>query len=220
MINTFIFDLNGTVLSDEDEYGKAFAKVLTDLGAKVEEDFPHVSGIGVSENWPMLLAKYEVTTDKSIAELTQKTQEYYKNSFSNVTLKPGVQEFLENTREKGYLCALATSNTYGIVEMVFEKFELESLFDMVTTAEEVEENKPNPEIFIHTAIKLDVNPSDCVVFEDSVAGITAALSAGMYAVGVARDEEYADFLKDADKVVRDFTEISVSDIISLENERE
>ena len=55
-----IFDMNGTILSDEDEYGLAFRKVLKRMGAKVTLDYPHEAGIGVEENWSNLLVKYKI----------------------------------------------------------------------------------------------------------------------------------------------------------------
>ena len=72
MISAVIFDLNGTVLSDEDEYGLAFKRVLETLGAEVESDQPHVSGIGVEENWPKLLKEYGVKTKKTTKDSLSK----------------------------------------------------------------------------------------------------------------------------------------------------
>ena len=73
-LSAVIFDLDGTVVADEDEYGEAFARVLKKLGVIVDSEYPHVGGIGVRENWPIFIKKYNIKTDKTIEELTLLTQ--------------------------------------------------------------------------------------------------------------------------------------------------
>lgn len=201
-----IFDMNGTILSDEDEYGQAFKKVLLSLGIKNDSDYPHKSGIGVDENWEIFKNKYKLETEKTVGELATMTQNEYLKILREVELKPGFLEFVNSIRKSGIQTALATSNSYSITERVLEKFQIKNLFDVVTTREEVKINKPDPEIFLITAQKLMVDPSRCVVFEDSPAGVEAAKSAGMKVVGIARSEAYKKKLKRADLVVFDFQE--------------
>ena len=215
MISAVIFDLNGTVLSDEDEYGLAFKRVLISLGAKVKSDQPHVSGIGVGENWPDLLTKYGVKTKKTVKELAQETQNEYRKQIAGVTVKDGFVEFVSSLKEDKIPTALATSNNWSIVGEVFQKLDLEKYFDVVTTREEVLFTKPDPEIFRITAQKLQADPKDCVVFEDSQAGIKAAKMAGMKAVGVAQDEEHAKTLKDADLVIYGYNDVSADKLIKI-----
>lgn len=201
-----IFDLNGTVLADEFVYGRAFKSVLESLGAEVNEDYPHEGGIGVEENWPKLISKYDISTDKTVDELTVLTQEKYLSLLDEVDIKKGFVDLAEELRRNGIRVALATSNTWGIVERVFDKFDIELLFDVVTTAEEVEIKKPDPSLFIISARKLDMERSSCIVFEDSESGIVAAKHAGMVAVGVFRDGDHAKELMGADVLIADFDE--------------
>lgn len=78
-ISAVIFDLNGTVLEDEDEYGKAFNKVLQSLGLNPNTEIPHEKGIGVKENWLKFVEKYKIKTDKTPEMLVRETQENYLN---------------------------------------------------------------------------------------------------------------------------------------------
>lgn len=215
MISAAIFDLDGTVLANEDEYGAAFRKVLARLGKKVYLAYPHIGGIGVKENWPILLSKYKIRTNLSLEELTKETQEAYLGELDKVKLKPGLAVFIRELYESGIKIALATSNTRRILDEVFERVGLQKFFEVTTTGEEVELKKPAPDLFLLTANKLRKDPSECLVFEDSKAGIAAAHSAGMRVVAIARDQKHAAILKDADLVSNSYSELSPASILNL-----
>lgn len=206
-LSAVLFDFNGTVLSDEDEYGAAFKKVLKSLGIDVKTDYPHIGGIGVRENWVVFLDKYKIKTEKNIEQLTSETQRAYLDSFSTIEVKEGFEEFIDKLRSQNTLTALATSNEWRVVEEIIGKLGFEKYFDAITTVEEVTFNKPDPDIFLITADKLGVERENCLVIEDSKAGIDAAHGAGMKAVGMARDNKHAETLKEADLVVNSFFEL-------------
>jgi HAD superfamily hydrolase (TIGR01509 family) len=215
MLQAVIFDLDGTILTNEDEYGAAFAYVLMRLGREVGDKYPQVAGIGVKEYWPQLLKKYKIKTDKSLSELAAMTQEAYLTKLSTVTLKEGFLEFVQEVKASGILTGLATSNTWNVVDLTLNKFGLENTFDTITTEEEVYLLKPAPDLFLKTAEKLGIDPSGCVVFEDAESGITAARGAKMKVVGVARDKNHAKTLTKADLVVMNFSELTVSTLNQL-----
>jgi len=201
-----IFDMNGTILSDEDEYGLAFRKVLEGLRVKVSTSYPHEAGIGVEANWSIFLTKYKIKTTKTTQELAAETQKEYTKLIPKVTLKEGFLDYVVKLKNDKIIIGLATSNTWSIVEKIFNKFNIEKYFQVVTTCEELARNKPDPEIFIKTAEKLQVKQEECVVFEDSVAGIKGAKLAGMKTVGMARDEVYKKKLKEADIIINNYLE--------------
>jgi HAD superfamily hydrolase (TIGR01509 family) len=207
-IAAVIFDLDGTVLANEDEYGAAFATVLRELGAKVTSKYPHVGGIGVKENWPGLLKKYKIKTKKSLDELTRKTQREYLEQLSHVYPKDGFEVFIKDLKGSDIPIALATSNEWFMLEKTFEKIPIEKYFDVITTGDEVASKKPAPDLFLETAEKLGVEPSECLVFEDSGSGIEAANKAGMRAIAIARDDEHAKSLEKASLVIRSYWEVS------------
>lgn len=205
-----IFDLDGTIIENEEVYGKAFKKVLGRLGVEVDDEMPHTGGIGVEENWPRLIKKHNIKTKKTKKELGQETQEEYFKLLDQVKLKDGFIEFVKGLRDSGMKTALATSNTWSVVEKIFDTHRIESYFDSVTTGEEVLGKKPDPDIFIKSVKKLNIEPEECVIFEDSTAGIEAAKRAGIKVIGVARDKEHAKELKDADIVIKDYTQLTPS----------
>lgn len=206
-ISAVIFDLNGTVLEDEDEYGKAFNKVLQSLGLNLNTDTPHEKGIGVKENWLKFIENYKIKTDKTPEMLVRETQENYLNEIKTVHVRENFADFVENLRDSGIQIALATSNTWEQTDKILDAVGLEEVFDVVTTGDEVTFNKPDPDIFMITADKLGVEREDCLVIEDSPAGIEAARRAGMKVVGIASECNYQELSK-ADMVVESFSEIT------------
>ena len=214
-ISAVIFDLDGTVLDNEDEYGAAFRTILRLLGKKVDKKYPHIGGIGVKENWPRLLAKYKIKTKKTFEELTLETQNEYLKRIGEVTLKKGFENFAVDLKNSGISCALATSNAWWIVDAISEIHPLSHFFDTITTGEEVDFKKPDPDLFLLTAQKLGMESSECLVIEDSNAGIEAAHRAGMKAIGIYRDRNHAQELKEADLLIRNFYELSPASIAAL-----
>ena len=207
-ISAVIFDLDGTVLDNEDEYGNAFNQVLKSLGVDSKTDYPQVGSIGVHENWPILIAKYNIKTNKTIERLARTTQDNYLQELDQITLKPGIEEFIKSLKAGGIQTALATSNNWFIVQEDFDRLKLDHYFDCVVTAEEVLEKKPAPDLFLKAAEKLSVEPKKCLVMEDAPAGVKAAHAAGMKVIGLARNDETEDNLIEADLVVRNYDEIT------------
>jgi HAD superfamily hydrolase (TIGR01509 family) len=207
-ISAVIFDLNGTILEDEDENGKAFNKVLKSLGVESGTAFPQTKGIGVKGNWPILIKKFDITTSKSIEILTKETQDAYLEEINDITVRPGFTDFIESIKDGGIKVALATSNTWEIAEKVLNKVGLGGIFDAVTTIDEVVFGKPDPALFTTTADKLEVERESCLVIEDAQSGIIAAKLAGMKAVVFSGKEDGDENLADADLVVENFSEIT------------
>jgi beta-phosphoglucomutase len=207
-ISAVIFDLDGTILEDEDEYGRAFNKVLKSLGVETGKDFPQIKGIGVKENWPFLIKKYDIKTNKPPEVLAHETQEAYLLEINEVTIRPGFDEFIQKLKDGGIQVALATSNTWEVTEKILDKVGIKGIFDAVTTVEEVVYSKPDPGLFTVTANKLGVEREECLVIEDAPSGVTAAELAGMKVVAITDKEEDEKTLANADLIVDGFDDIT------------
>jgi len=85
----------------------------------------------------------------------------------------------------------------------------------MTTGEEVKHKKPDPEIFLLTAQKLGIDPENCLVIEDTEAGIKAAKDAGMSVMAIARDNKHAKLLEKARKVIYDYGELSPDMLVGI-----
>ena len=207
-----IFDLDGTVVADEDEYGEAFNRILRRFGIVTGLDYPHVAGIGMEENWVKFKQKYRPKISKSVEELSQDTQKEYLKLLKRVNIKDGFIEFVKMIRGEGLKTALATSNSWTVAYKILKTLKLDNYFDCITTAEEVDYKKPDPQIFKITIEKLGFLPEEYVVFEDSRAGVIAAKTLGIRVVAFYRSEEHKKTLKKADMIVRNYTELELGDL--------
>jgi HAD superfamily hydrolase (TIGR01509 family) len=209
-LSAVIFDLDGTILENEDEYGRAFNEVLKSLGVDATKPVPHERGIGVTENWILYKKNFSLNTPKTPEILAKETQDAYIKMLDGVTIRPGFNDFVEGLKKKGIKIALATSNTREVARLVLDKLGLQGNFDEITTAEEVFLRKPNPDLFTVTADKLGVEGNECLVVEDSASGVTAAHRAGMKVVAITDGGE--DKPTEADLVINGFSEITQKQI--------
>lgn len=193
-----IFDLDGTILDNEGAYDASFCDVLKKYvpNIKIRKNDNHIPGIGLKANWPMLKQQYNIKA--AVSTLVHETQDAYHTRLTRRLIRPGFLKFHKMLKQQGVLTALTTSNDWWMVEDELEDLGLDTLFDVTTTAEEVLLPKPDPEIFLVTARKMQVDPEQCVVIEDSVAGLQAAKRAGMIVAVLGKTnpvqkEKLADF---------------------------
>lgn len=187
MVTAVIFDLDGTVLDNEQKWEDAFRAVARNNTQK----WIHEPGIGILPNWEKIMGKGE-----KAVEMTRETEEEYHKAPDSLVMN-GVEELVEAVKEKGWLTGLATGSNWNVVEEELEQLNLWLAFDVTTTGEEVLAQKPDPEIYLLTAQKLGVDPETCVVIEDSVAGVEAGAAAGMKVIGLVSGYASAGMLKKA-----------------------
>ena len=97
---------------------------------------------------------------------------------------------------------------------MFEHIPIRNYFHSVIDSTQITVGKPHPEIFLKAAISVNAVPSECIAFEDSVAGIRSAKAAGMKVVALTTTHTAED-MKDADLVIKDYTEISLTKLREL-----
>ena len=127
-----------------------------------------------------------------------------------VPLKPGARAFLDYIEDHGMAAGIATSNGRAMVDAVLDSLDIRRYFQVVATACEVAAGKPAPDIYLNVAGRLQVDPQDCVVFEDVPAGIQAGKRAGMtvFAVEDAFSLDMKEEKKQlADYYIRDYFEL-------------
>ncbi|MEN9222664.1 MAG: HAD family phosphatase, partial [Thermostichus sp. BF3_bins_97] len=128
---------------------------------------------------------------------------------ADIPLVPGVLEFLAASRQRFPTLALTTSATRQDQEQIFNRFDLHRWFDGVITAEDIQRAKPDPEPYVKTAGMLGVDPTLCLVIEDSTHGIRSAKGAGCFAVGLTTSFGAAELRQaGADAVVESFVELA------------
>jgi beta-phosphoglucomutase len=137
--------------------------------------------------------------------LASKKNTHYVQLLQSLTpddLLPGVKTFLDEAKQKGIPCAIASASKNA--PFILDKLGVMQDFDIIVDPATLSKGKPDPEIFVQAAKGLGIQPSEAIGFEDAQAGIDGIKAAGMYAVGVYSGEE----LHGADTIVEKLTDIS------------
>jgi beta-phosphoglucomutase len=145
-------------------------------------------------------------------ELADRKNRYFAESLSSVTteaLLPGALSALHELKNRGIKIAVASNSRNAVT--IIKQVKIEQLLDAVIDGHQIENSKPDPEVFLLAAKKVDTSPDHCLVVEDAVAGIESARRAGMKALGIGTRER----LPNADIVVPNLSAISVDELLKL-----
>ncbi|MBE7044978.1 MAG: beta-phosphoglucomutase [Ruminococcaceae bacterium] len=202
MIKAVIFDLDGVLVTTDDLHFEAWKKLGAEIGIHnfTKEDNVRQRGIGRMESLEILLEKTDtVYSEEEKIALAEKKNNYYKASLESLSQKdvlPGALEFLAFLKEHSYPTALGSASKNA--PLILEKTGLFDKIDAIACGLDVTRSKPDPQVFLVAADKLGVAYENCLVVEDSDAGIEAAKKGGMYAlaVGAVKNNPDADFSAD------------------------
>ncbi|MCZ6593726.1 MAG: beta-phosphoglucomutase [Bacteroidetes bacterium] len=203
----FIFDLDGVIVDTAKYHYLAWKKLSESIGIFFDEfQNEQLKGVSRINSLEKILGwgNKELSQDKFMELLARKNNDYldYISNMTRSEILPDVMRIISFLKDTDQSIALGSSSRNA--RIILKKLKLINDFDAVVDGNNVSEAKPNPEVFLLAADELNVTPQDCVVFEDSVAGVKAANEAGMMSIGIG-DEKV---LKDADYVFTDFTKIS------------
>jgi beta-phosphoglucomutase len=187
MIKAVIFDLDGVIVNTAKYHYLAWKHLANSLGFDVtEEQNEHLKGVSRVKSLDIILEWGGIELGESQKEvlLIQKNKEYldYIDTLSKTAILPGVKEVLDYLKKTDKQIALGSASKNAIP--ILEKLEILNLFDVIVDGNNVKKAKPNPEVFLNAADKLNIAPKFCVVIEDAKAGIEAANSADMISVGI------------------------------------
>ena len=175
-----IFDMDGLMLDTEIIYHRAWQNAAADLGYTLDDDFLHsLIGIRVEECEEML----QITVDPTfpLDAFRQRWGQRWREiaETEGIVRKPGLLELLNLLENQGIPKAVATSSTQAEAEYNLTVSHLRSRFPVVVSGDQVRHGKPAPDLFLAAARRLGVDPTRCIAFEDSNAGVIAASAAGM-----------------------------------------
>lgn len=211
---TFIFDLDGVITDTGNQHFESWKKVCKsinyNLTYKKNRELKGVSRIKSLKkigNW----ADLKFTKQKFNELLIQKNKIYLEkiSKINNSDIIDGVYDFITNAKKHNHLIALYSSSKNA--NFILEKLKIKTLFDAIVDGNNVKKSKPDPEGFLMAAELTNTNPLDCVVFEDSQAGITAANLVNMKTIGIGKLNE----LKDANRVYEKFNQINLQELINV-----
>jgi beta-phosphoglucomutase len=204
----FIFDLDGVIVDTAKYHYLAWRKLANELGFEfTQEQNELFKGVSRKRCLEILLDIGDVTAtqeefDRWMVDKNVDYLEYIENMDASEIL-PDVPRVLDYLKELDIPIALGSASKNA--RPILEKVGLLHYFDAIVDGNNVAKAKPDPEVFLIAAKNLEVNPLDCVVFEDAVAGIQAANAGGMISIGIGD----AQILSEAAYNFNNFTEMDV-----------
>ncbi len=207
-----IFDWDG-VLVDSSRQHEASWELLAAEGGRALPAGHFKRGFGM-KNEAIIADLLGWTRDpREMERLSLRKEELFRELVARqgICVLPGAREFVARLRAQGVPRAIASSTHRLNITTCLRLLHLESDFDALVAAEDVDRGKPDPQVFLRAAEALHTPPECCVVFEDAPAGLAAAKRAGMHAVGVAGTHPAGE-LAAADRVVPNLQSVTAADV--------
>ena len=214
-IKACIFDLDGVIVDTAVYHYKAWKRLANQLGFDFSEhQNEQLKGVSRMASLELILGWGNITgiSESEKIQLADQKNDWYADMINQMTpdeILPGARNFVEACRDAGLKTAIgsASKNTPTILN----KLQLTQLFDAIVDGNSVSIPKPDPEVFLKGAKALNVAPAACVVFEDAIAGIEAAINGGMKTVGIGSP----DTLTRADMVVSGLNNMTLEKLSEL-----
>ncbi len=203
----FIFDLDGVIVDTAKYHFLAWRNLANQLGFEFTEEHNELlKGVSRVRSLEILLniGKVDISEEQKQEMLISKNTEYlgFVNKMTAEEILPGVKEMLDFLDDNGIKFALGSASKNA--PLILEKVGLIDRFSAIVDGNDVSKAKPDPEVFLIGAEKLGLNPEDCVVVEDAIAGVEAANAAQMVSIGIGEKE----VLSHANYVFADMAEIT------------
>jgi beta-phosphoglucomutase family hydrolase len=213
-LKAVLWDMDGVIADTAALHCKSWQIAFAKRGVNfTEADFKHHFG---QRNDTIIRSRLgKETTNADIEAIALDKEESFRDDASG-KLAPfeGVVDLLNTIRSHGFLCAVASSAPLENVQLILKELGIESCFKAIVYGKEVSEGKPSPQVFLKAAQKLGASPQNCIVIEDSMAGVKAARSAGMRCIAVTNTHPTGKLIE-ADMVVNSLALVGIDDLNKL-----
>lgn len=186
-INAVIFDLDGVLVSTDNQHYEAWKALCEKLAVPFSrKDYRAFRGVSRMECMNIIekLRKEPFPPEEKVALASWKNTRYRAllSELSPGDVLESTRNLLAFLREHGFMLAVGSSSRNA--RYILERIRLTDAFDAIVDGTDIQNSKPDPEVFLRAAAALGRSPDQCAVVEDAAAGIQAALSAGMFAVAI------------------------------------
>ncbi len=219
MIRAILFDFNGVLADDETPHVVCFQQALSEFGLSLTTEEYYQTYLGMDERTctAMLLAARDgACNNGTLQQIADRKTELFRSHTAQhqPALFPGVVEFVKAARPR-YRLAIASGGRREQIDYALSGTAIERDFELIVSAEDCSVGKPDPAIYLLTLQRLNerrqevppLTPRECVIIEDSKAGIRSARAAGMTVIGLATTY-HADHLAEADMVIPSLQDVT------------
>lgn len=207
-----IFDLDGVIVSTDDYHYRAWKAMADEEKIYFDRAInERLRGVSRMESLEIILEKAEKEySTKEKNQMAEKKNSLYRELLNELTpndILPGVMKVLDDLKENNVKISIGSSSKN--TPIILEKIGLKNYFNAVADGNEIKNSKPDPEVFLLAAKKLEIDPEECLVVEDADAGVEAALAGNMkvLAVGYASSNPKANYKFD------DLSLVDISEVI-------
>lgn len=210
-IKGVIFDLDGTLVDSMWIWKQIDIEYLSARNIEMPEDLQSkIEGMSFYETAVYFKETYKIPDSLEVImdNWNAMAMEKYRTV---IRVKEGVKEFLQLLKDKGIVMGIATSNSRILTEAVLENQGILEYFGAIVTGSEIIKGKPEPDVYLTAANKLDIDPKTCLVFEDLPFGIMAGKRAGMKTCAI--DDVYSADMWDEKVALADYNIKSYKEIL-------
>jgi beta-phosphoglucomutase len=214
MIKAVIFDLDGVIVTTDNYHYEAWKKLADDEGIYFDRTInERLRGVSRMESLEILLEKaereYSIEEKKEMAERKNNIYEELIKELTPKDILPGALEIMDELKKRDIKIAIGSSskNSPNILKYIG----LADYFDTTVDGNDISNSKPDPEVFVKAAERLNISPEECLVVEDAYAGIDAAEAGGMKSLGVG----FASGYEKASIKREDLTKITAEDMLKI-----
>ncbi len=210
-----IFDLDGTLIDNNSYHIEAWKAFHNKIGRPFShEEYKNKFNGKINRDIFNYIFQRELSPE-DIQAYTNEKEDLYRELYApHISPVPGLIQLLEELDGENIPMAVATSGLPVNIRFMFDNIPIERYFKVVVNSTQITKGKPDPEIFLKAAAFLNADPTVCIAFEDSVAGVKSAKNAGMKVIGLTTTHT-SDDLKLADLIIKDYTGMRLSQLQSL-----
>jgi len=217
MLKAIIFDVDGTLV-DSLPYHHESWRIFFKNNNLEENDFTEIlkeyKGGGTLELMTSVFG--DMYTKDELKTMTDDKEIIFRDIYkSKIYPIEGLKKFLDNLKENNILLSIGSNAIRKNVLMTIEELSITNYFSYIICGDEVSKGKPDPEMYIKTLSKLNIRKDECVIFEDSIEGVTAAKNADIKVIGITSSQS-SEILKSAGafKTIENYTTINVDNLLN------
>jgi beta-phosphoglucomutase family hydrolase len=210
-----LFDLDGTLVDNNEVHYKAWMKYLADSGIEIcDEEFKKYISGRTNQDAVEHVYKKKMSTEEAEKYYLKKEEIYRQMYEADIKSINGLEKLLKELHNNGIILAIATSGIQVNIDFFFKHVPVKQYFRTVINSSAITKGKPDPEIFLVAAEAIEIPAENCIVFEDSTSGVQAAKSAGMKVVALTTTHTKSE-LSPADLVVDDYSQLTLEKLQKL-----